>query len=543
MGGSAGVGVLLLAAIHDRGRRGRRARALRPLHRRSRWRCSRPASGCTLSSAPVRRSLPPDRARARRREPPLRRLVRARRAPGRSVLSSRWSHDPVAVAPFALDALDDEEAARVRAAPRGLPARLRGRARALAASPRPRSRSPASCRPRASAGAEATRILEQARGERLSVASLPARRRSWTAPLVGGRRGRRRRCDRPRRLDRDAAERDEPVHERGCRTGRPRDHDGRSGRAGRGPGRQGRARRSRVPERPPARRTRSWVIARKTGSGPPVSSAAVTRASSSSRAASRAASVIAVTVETSGGAPQPTQTTLRRQTRSLRRERRLAHHRPARDGSRPRPPLRRGAARARLALRRRRRSASCTTATAASPTGSRCGSCATERSPRTRCRRPSSPSGARPARFLAEQGEAEHLDPHARPPPRGRPRPPRGAPPRRAARRASRQPHRRGDRRGGVAARAAAGRAGGAAQAPARPARGDRARLLRRLHAVASWPNGSASRWARSRAGCSPASRGCASCSPRPGSKAPTPRKDEGGLEAASRRSSMHSRR
>ena len=44
--------------------------------------------------------------------------------------------------------------------------------------------------------------------------------------------------------------------------------------------------------------------------------------------------------------------------------------------------------------------------------------------------------------------------------------------------------HRRGDRRGGVAARAAAGRAGGAAQAAARPARGDRARVLRRLHAV-----------------------------------------------------------
>ena len=46
------------------------------------------------------------------------------------------------------------------------------------------------------------------------------------------------------------------------------------------------------------------------------------------------------------------------------------------------------------------------------------------------------------------------------------------------------QPDRRGDRRGGVAARAAAGRPGGAAQAPGRPARGARARLLRRLHAV-----------------------------------------------------------
>ena len=45
-----------------------------------------------------------------------------------------------------------------------------------------------------------------------------------------------------------------------------------------------------------------------------------------------------------------------------------------------------------------RRSASCTTATAASRTASRCGSSATARSPRTPCRRPSSPSGARPAR-------------------------------------------------------------------------------------------------------------------------------------------------
>ena len=46
------------------------------------------------------------------------------------------------------------------------------------------------------------------------------------------------------------------------------------------------------------------------------------------------------------------------------------------------------------------------------------------------------------------------------------------------------QPNGRGDRRGGVAPRAATGRPGGAAQAPARAARGDRARLLRRLHAV-----------------------------------------------------------
>ncbi len=71
----------------------------------------------------------------------------------------------------------------------------------------------------------------------------------------------------------------------------------------------------------------------------------------------------------------------------------------------------------------------------------------------------------------------------ARPPPRGRPRPPRAAPARRAARE-RRAGGRRGDRRGRLAPLRARARPGGAARAPRPAAGGDRARLLRRLHAV-----------------------------------------------------------
>ena len=71
----------------------------------------------------------------------------------------------------------------------------------------------------------------------------------------------------------------------------------------------------------------------------------------------------------------------------------------------------------------------------------------------------------------------------------------------------------RGRRLARLRARARAGRA---PRAPRRAARGDRARLLRRLLAVRAGREARACRWVRSRAGCSPASRACASCWTRP---------------------------
>ena len=117
----------------------------------------------------------------------------------------------------------------------------------------------------------------------------------------------------------------------------------------------------------------------------------------------------------------------------------------------------------------------------------------------------------RPLPRRARQGE--HLDPDARPPPRRRPRPPRGQPPRRAARARARADRAR-DRRGrGLARLSAPRRPGGARAAAARAARGTRARLLRRADPEPSSPSGSASRSGRSRAACSPGSPGCATCS------------------------------
>ena len=131
-----------------------------------------------------------------------------------------------------------------------------------------------------------------------------------------------------------------------------------------------------------------------------------------------------------------------------------------------------------------RRSPSCTTGSAASPTGSRCASCATRRSPRTPCRRRSSACGARAGSFMPERAKArtwiltlvhrravdlvrreqrrrtEPLEESCR-----RPRPSR----------ADDEAWLRLERERVQAALAAAAR-------PA--ARGDRARLLRRVHAV-----------------------------------------------------------
>ena len=109
---------------------------------------------------------------------------------------------------------------------------------------------------------------------------------------------------------------------------------------------------------------------------------------------------------------------------------------------------------------------------------------------------------------LGRARQGDDVDPHARPPARGRPRPARAAPPRRAARRhrgrrGRREPVGRGR---GVAPLRARARAGGAQAAPGHPARGARARLLRRVHASRSSPRGSASRSVPSRAGCSPGS-------------------------------------
>ena len=110
-------------------------------------------------------------------------------------------------------------------------------------------------------------------------------------------------------------------------------------------------------------------------------------------------------------------------------------------------------------------------------------------------------------------GEGEHVGPDARPSPRGRPRAPRATAARRAARgrrraRASR-PDRRGRASSGSSASASRPRCG---SCPTRSAR----RSSSRTTAVSrsrSWPNGSASRSARSRAACSRGSRGSGSCS------------------------------
>ena len=118
--------------------------------------------------------------------------------------------------------------------------------------------------------------------------------------------------------------------------------------------------------------------------------------------------------------------------------------------------------------------------------------------------------------------QAEHLDPDARPPPRGRPRPPRGAAARRPDRRASRsRPARRPTRRRGCArsGRSSRRRCGSSRPTSARRSSSPTTAGSR----SPSWPSGSASRSARSRAGCSPACAGCASCSPKPGSTSTRP--------------------
>ena len=149
---------------------------------------------------------------------------------------------------------------------------------------------------------------------------------------------------------------------------------------------------------------------------------------------------------------------------------------------RPRPPLRRGARRARRAVGR---------------IGAR-GALRPGRRHRLRPRLPRPPRrGARRGRragglprALAQRGlvhpgarEGVDLDPDARPPARRRPRPARAAAPRRAARGRPGAGGRLG--RGGGVAPARPGARAGRARAAARPAaRGDRARLLRRLHPV-----------------------------------------------------------
>ena len=123
----------------------------------------------------------------------------------------------------------------------------------------------------------------------------------------------------------------------------------------------------------------------------------------------------------------------------------------------------------------------CTTASAASRTGSPCGSCATRRSRKTLSRRPSSASGERRPLPRGTR-EGEHLDPDARPPPRRRPRPPRGHPPRRAARARARARRADDDRGRGIARFPPQARPGGALATAGRAARGARARLLRWPH-------------------------------------------------------------
>ena len=190
--------------------------------------------------------------------------------------------------------------------------------------------------------------------------------------------------------------------------------------------------------------------------------------------------IVAVTLERAGGVDQPTQQAARR------------HARRSRDGvltvaaaagapvARPRAPLRRGAALARRGAPTTTRWRRSTTASAASPTGSPCGSCATRRSRRTPCRKRSSRVWRTADRFLAERAKAEHLDPDARPPARRRPRPTRGPPARRAARGRAPEPPRRRHRGRGGAPLPAPARAGRAPPAARRAARGARARLLRR---------------------------------------------------------------
>ena len=122
--------------------------------------------------------------------------------------------------------------------------------------------------------------------------------------------------------------------------------------------------------------------------------------------------------------------------------------RDRRSGSSPTSPTRRCSRSPRAATSPR--SASSTTATAASPTGSRCAILRDRGAGRGRG------AGGVPRRLALGRrvprraGQAEHVDPHARPPAGGRPRPPRGAPPRRAARRrrASRRARRPTKRRG-----------------------------------------------------------------------------------------------
>src|SRR5687768_2915500 len=149
---------------------------------------------------------------------------------------------------------------------------------------------------------------------------------------------------------------------------------------------------------------------------------------------------------------------------------------------RPRPPLRRGARRARVAVGR---------------VGAG-GALRPGRRDRVRPRLPGparrvARRGRRPggvSRPLAERrlvhpgaGEGLDLDPHPRPPPRGRSRAARAAAPHRVARGSAGAVGGLGGGGGVAAARAGAG-ADGARRASRPAARGDRARLLRRPHAV-----------------------------------------------------------
>ena len=106
MGGSAGVGILLLAAIHDRGV-AVAALALFALFTAVSMALLSTGFGLTLSSDAARRVVqpasPPPSAPA---QPALRRLVRARRLDDRPVLLL-MVHDQAAA--FALDALDPDE--------------------------------------------------------------------------------------------------------------------------------------------------------------------------------------------------------------------------------------------------------------------------------------------------------------------------------------------------------------------------------------------------------------------------------------------------
>ena len=79
---------------------------------------------------------------------------------------------------------------------------------------------------------------------------------------------------------------------------------------------------------------------------------------------------------------------------------------PTNAAPRPGPPLGRSRRRAHSAIGRGRARGAVRPLRPAPPTGSRCECCATRRSPRTPCRRRSSRSGAAPSRFIPEKAKA-----------------------------------------------------------------------------------------------------------------------------------------